>query len=144
MEQRFLTDTRGVTSDWHFDQADALLKFAVEHHSATALVYACFEARNAIERSIMEMALLATGGPGPARQTQPRGGSGVRVRSTPPAVPPVVRAGGAPSSRTGSVSQTMSFATAPERRLARRYFGALRVLASEGFATPLPYRTAHS
>jgi len=52
-----------VTSDWYFDKAAALLEFALQHDGATALVYSAVEARNALERFVLEMALLATGGP---------------------------------------------------------------------------------
>src|SRR5437879_4071232 len=62
MKNQFLTEKRGVTSDWYFDQAVALLEFALQHDSATALVYAALEARNALERFVLEMSLLATGG----------------------------------------------------------------------------------
>src|SRR5215469_13659155 len=62
MDYQFLTEKRGVTSDWYFDQAAALLEFALQHGSATALVYAALEARNALERFVLEMSLLATGG----------------------------------------------------------------------------------
>src|SRR5712691_693188 len=62
MENQFLTEKRGVTSDWYFDQAAALLAFALQRDSATALVYAGLEARNALERFVLEMSLLATGG----------------------------------------------------------------------------------
>jgi hypothetical protein len=62
MENQFLTEKRGVTSDWYFDQAATLLAFALQHDSATALVYAALEARNALERFVLEMSLLATGG----------------------------------------------------------------------------------
>ncbi len=63
MGNELLTGRRGVTSDWYFDQAEALLEFALQHDGATALVYAAVEARNALERFVLEMALLATGGP---------------------------------------------------------------------------------
>ena len=49
MENQLLTEKRGVTSDWYFDQAVALLAFALQYDSATALVYAALEARNALE-----------------------------------------------------------------------------------------------
>jgi len=62
MGDDLLAERRGVTSDWYFDQAEALLEFALKHDSATALVYAALEARNALERFVLEMALLATGG----------------------------------------------------------------------------------
>ena len=62
MGDYLLTEKRGVTSDWHFDQAQALLEFALQRDSATALVYAALEARNALERFVLEMSLLATGG----------------------------------------------------------------------------------
>jgi hypothetical protein len=62
MENQLLTKKRGVTSDWYFDQATALLEFALQHDSATALVYAALEARNGLERFVVEMSLLATGG----------------------------------------------------------------------------------
>ena len=62
MENQLLTEKRGVTSDWYFDQAVALVAFALQHDSATALVYAALEARNALERFVIEMSLLATGG----------------------------------------------------------------------------------
>ncbi len=62
MINRLLTEKRGITSDWYFDQAGALLEFALQHDSATALVYAALEARNALERFVLEMSLLATGG----------------------------------------------------------------------------------
>jgi hypothetical protein len=57
-----LTSRRGVTSEWHFDQAEALLTFALKHDSASALVYGALEARNALERFVFEMAVVATGG----------------------------------------------------------------------------------
>lgn len=63
MGNDLLSGRRGVTSDWYFDQAEALLEFALQHDGATALVYAAVEARNALERFVLEMALLATGGP---------------------------------------------------------------------------------
>lgn len=53
---------RGVTSDWYYDQARDLLNVALQFHSATTMVYAAFEARNALERFVLEMSLLATGG----------------------------------------------------------------------------------
>jgi len=62
MGNHLLTEKRGVTSDWYFDQAEALLKFALQRDSATGLVYAALEARNALERFVLEMSLLATGG----------------------------------------------------------------------------------
>jgi hypothetical protein len=62
MGNHFLTEKRGVTSDWYFDQAEALLEFALQRDSATALVYAALEARNALERFVLEMSLMATGG----------------------------------------------------------------------------------
>lgn len=62
MGNRLLTEKRSVTSDWYFDQAEALVEFALQRDSATALVYAALEARNALERFVIEMSLLATGG----------------------------------------------------------------------------------
>lgn len=53
---------RGVTADWHLDQARRLLRIALEEESATALIYSALEARNAIERFVFEMSVLATGG----------------------------------------------------------------------------------
>lgn len=63
MSNELLIGRRGVTSDWYFDHAEALLAFALQHDSATAFVYAALEARNALERFVLEMALLATGNP---------------------------------------------------------------------------------
>ena len=63
MSDELLSGRRGVTSDWYFDQAEDLLNVALQHDSATALVYAAVEARNALERFVLEMALLATGSP---------------------------------------------------------------------------------
>src|SRR5262245_57565577 len=57
-----LTRSRSVTTEWHLDQAERLLKVAVEKQSPTALVYAALEARNGIERFVVEMSIVATGG----------------------------------------------------------------------------------
>jgi hypothetical protein len=57
MGNQFLTEKRGVPSDWYFDQAAVLLEFALRCGSATALVYAALEARNALERFVLEMSL---------------------------------------------------------------------------------------
>jgi len=53
---------RDVTADWHVAQARCLLDLALTDGSATALIYAALEARNALERLPFEMSVLATGG----------------------------------------------------------------------------------
>ncbi len=53
---------RNVTTEWHLEQAKRLHRMALEEASSTALVYAALEARNAIERLVFEMSVLATGG----------------------------------------------------------------------------------
>jgi hypothetical protein len=50
MGNDLLTRRRGVTADWHFDQAEALLEFALQHDGATALVYAAVESARKKER----------------------------------------------------------------------------------------------
>ena len=57
-----LTHRRDVTSGWYFDQARALLDFAIRNLSATALVYAALEARNSLERFVLEMSIAAIDG----------------------------------------------------------------------------------
>ena len=57
-----LFTNRDVTADWHVEQARRLLEIALNQGSATALVYAALEGRNAIERLVFEMSMLATGG----------------------------------------------------------------------------------
>jgi hypothetical protein len=50
-----LTQKRECTSDWLIIQAECLVRFAKEKVSATALVYAALESRNAIEQLFLEM-----------------------------------------------------------------------------------------
>lgn len=58
----FLTRRRHVTVEWYLDQAQQLLELAKKMHSATALVYSALEIRNAIERFVIEMSIVAKGG----------------------------------------------------------------------------------
>ena len=53
---------RDVTADWHVMQSRRLIDVAFSRGSSTALVYAALEARNALERLVFEMSVLATGG----------------------------------------------------------------------------------
>ena len=53
---------REVTARWHLDQSQRLKQYALDHSSPGALIYANLEARNAIERFVFEMSVLATGG----------------------------------------------------------------------------------
>lgn len=57
-----LFENRDVTADWHVAQSRRLVDVALSQGSSTALVYAALEARNAIERLVFEMSVLATGG----------------------------------------------------------------------------------
>lgn len=57
-----LFDNRDVTADWHVVQSRRLIDVALSRGSSTALVYAALEARNALERLVFEMSVLATGG----------------------------------------------------------------------------------
>ncbi len=58
----YLFESRDVTADWHVAQSRRLLDVALRQGSATALTYAALEARNAVERLVFEMSVLATGG----------------------------------------------------------------------------------
>jgi hypothetical protein len=53
---------RQVTSERHVEQASALLDYAQENASPTALVYSSLEVRMALERFVFEMSVLAGGG----------------------------------------------------------------------------------
>lgn len=57
-----LFNNRDVTADWHVMQSRRLIDVAFSCGSSTALVYAALEARNALERLVFEMSVLATGG----------------------------------------------------------------------------------
>jgi hypothetical protein len=60
--ESLLQRERQVTSEWHLGQAKALLDYAQENCSASALVYSSLEARIALERFVFEMSVLAGGG----------------------------------------------------------------------------------
>jgi hypothetical protein len=59
---RLFQRVRQVTSEWHVEQASALLAYAQENASPTALVYSSLEVRIALERFVFEMSVLAGGG----------------------------------------------------------------------------------
>jgi len=60
--ESLLQKQRQVTSEWHVEQAKALLDYAQKNCSATALVYSSLEARIGVERFVFEMSVLACGG----------------------------------------------------------------------------------
>lgn len=62
MDNNIFRIKRKVTSKWHIEQAERLLQTATNRKSSSALIYAALEARNAIERFVFEMSVLATGG----------------------------------------------------------------------------------
>ena len=57
-----LTRKRECKADWLALQAECLSRFAKEHGSTTALVYAALEARNAIEQLFLELILTSQSG----------------------------------------------------------------------------------
>ena len=57
-----LFENSDVTADWHVAQSRRILDVALSQGSSPAMVYAALEARNAIERLVFEMSVLATGG----------------------------------------------------------------------------------
>jgi hypothetical protein len=59
---RLFQRVRQVTSEWHVEQARALLDYAQTNVSPTALVYSSIEVRIALERFVFEMSVLAGGG----------------------------------------------------------------------------------
>ena len=61
MDNNIFIIKRKVTSKWHIEQAERLLQIATNRKSSSALIYAALEARNAIERFVFEMSVLATG-----------------------------------------------------------------------------------
>ena len=60
--ERLLQRVRQVTSEWHVEQANALLDYAQRNASPTALVYSSLEVRIALERFLFEMSVFAGGG----------------------------------------------------------------------------------
>lgn len=57
----FLNCKRFVTYDWHINQAERLLNYALENESDNALIYATVECRMALERYVFEMSILVKG-----------------------------------------------------------------------------------
>jgi len=56
-----LLKPRQVTTGWLVVQSESLLKIAEEKSSHTALIYAALEARNALERVVFELIVVACG-----------------------------------------------------------------------------------
>ena len=52
---------RFVTSEWHRNQAENLLNFALKNDSDNALIYSILESRIALERYVFEMSVLVKG-----------------------------------------------------------------------------------
>jgi hypothetical protein len=59
--EKLLNCKRMVTSDWHRNQAESLLKYALENDCDNALIYSVLESRLALERYIFNMSVLVKG-----------------------------------------------------------------------------------